>query len=126
VRLALGGALAVALWPSSVWAKKIAVKLAALPALQKVGGWLIAKVKGKRILLIRDADGSVRAVTPRCSHKAHRLTYDPQKREIVCPNHGSRFDLKGKVLKGPAKKPLATVYWTKLDRAKQRVIIKLD
>ena len=99
---------------------------AALPALNKVGGSLIAKVKGKRILLIRNTEESVRGYTPQCSHRAHSLSYDPKRGQILCAEHGSRFDLEGKPLKGPAKKPLAKVYWTKLDRAKQRVIIKLD
>jgi Rieske Fe-S protein len=40
-----------------------------------------------------------------CTHLGCTVTVTPG--EIVCPCHGSRFDLKGNVLKGPAERPLA-------------------
>jgi Rieske Fe-S protein len=126
LRLLCGATLALALLPARALAKKVAVKLDALPALKKVGGFVVAKVKGRKILLVRDGEDSVRGYTPKCSHQAYRLTYDAKTRQLVCPNHGSRFDLAGKPLKGPAKKPLSEVYRTHLDRPKGRVIIKLD
>lgn len=122
----LVGVAGVLLLPGRAWAKKVAVKLDAVAPLKRVGGFVIAAIKGQEILLIRDSASSVRAVTPLCSHQRSRLAYDAKARQIVCPNHGSRFDLQGRALKGPAKQPLAKIYPATLDLPKQRVILKLD
>ncbi|MGB9673511.1 MAG: ubiquinol-cytochrome c reductase iron-sulfur subunit, partial [Anaerolineales bacterium] len=39
-----------------------------------------------------------------CTHLG--CTIGPQNSEFVCPCHGSKFDANGKVLHGPAEKPL--------------------
>jgi nitrite reductase/ring-hydroxylating ferredoxin subunit len=114
------------LLPARAWARKVAVKLDAVAPLKRVGGFVIAAIKGQEILLIRDSGSTVRAVTPLCSHQRYRLTYDAKARQIVCPNHGSRFDLQGRVLKGPARQALSRVYPATLDLPKQRVVLKLD
>lgn len=119
------GAAGALLWPGRAWAKKVAVALAKLPRLAKVGGYMVVKIKGRPILLIRDSKTSVRAIHPICSHQKTQVIYDHGSRKIVCPNHGSRFELSGKVLNGPAKKPLSPVYPARLDKANKRIIITL-
>jgi nitrite reductase/ring-hydroxylating ferredoxin subunit len=54
--------------------------------------------------LVRD-NGRIFAVTSTCSHQACPLA--AKGAEYVCPCHGSRFTPAGKVLVGPATKPLA-------------------
>lgn len=53
----------------------------------------------------RHADGRVQAWSARCTHLGCRLdrVIDGA---VVCPCHGSRFDDQGRVLTGPAVKPL--------------------
>lgn len=122
----LCGVAGVLLWPSLARAKKVAVKLDVVPKLKKVGGWAIVKIKGKELLMIRDTEKSVRALSPLCTHKRHRLHYLHRDGLIHCSNHGSRFSLEGKVLKGPANRALSPVYWTRLELDRQRIVIKLD
>lgn len=52
-------------------------------------------------------DGKVRAISARCTH-AGCLVLWKEKGEFDCPCHGSRFDINGKVLVGPATEPLPT------------------
>lgn len=54
--------------------------------------------------LVRD-NGRIFAVTSTCSHQACALA--AKGAEYVCPCHGSRFTPAGKVLVGPATKPLS-------------------
>ncbi len=53
----------------------------------------------------RHADGRVQAWSARCTHLGCRLdrVIDGV---VVCPCHGSRFDDQGRVLNGPAARPL--------------------
>jgi len=42
----------------------------------------------------------------RCSHFGCTVRWDNEEQVLRCPCHGSRFDDRGAVLKGPAKKSL--------------------
>ena len=55
--------------------------------------------------VIRQADG-FRALSSVCTHLGCITRYQPDERIIACPCHGSRFDLDGEVLAGPAPRPL--------------------
>lgn len=57
------------------------------------------------IWLVRDDRGWYGLINV-CTHLGCQPAWDPQKGNLVCPCHGSRFDLKGSVLKGPAARPL--------------------
>jgi Rieske Fe-S protein len=57
------------------------------------------------IIVDRGASGSVRAFAARCTHLGCRLDRIIDG-EIVCPCHGSRFAADGRVLSGPAIRPL--------------------
>jgi len=41
-----------------------------------------------------------------CPHMGKKVYWDPAVSALVCPAHGSRFDLAGKPTKGPAKEAL--------------------
>jgi glycine/D-amino acid oxidase-like deaminating enzyme/nitrite reductase/ring-hydroxylating ferredoxin subunit len=54
----------------------------------------------------RDDAGTVHAVSLRCTHLGWLVHFNAAERSWDCPCHGSRFDVDGDVLAGPATKPL--------------------
>ena len=50
-------------------------------------------------------DGSLRALSAKCTHAGCTVVWESSF-EILCPCHGSRFDLDGRVLQKPATAPL--------------------
>ncbi|TMK40521.1 MAG: FAD-dependent oxidoreductase [Actinobacteria bacterium] len=54
----------------------------------------------------RDPDGTLHAVSLRCTHLGCLLRFNTAERSWDCPCHGSRFDADGTVLEGPATKAL--------------------
>ena len=63
-----------------------------------------------RDLLVVCAEGAYFAVDALCSHAGQSLASGRIKgREIICPLHGARFDLRtGACTKSPASQPLTT------------------
>jgi glycine/D-amino acid oxidase-like deaminating enzyme/nitrite reductase/ring-hydroxylating ferredoxin subunit len=53
-----------------------------------------------------DEEGGVHAVSPTCTHMGCLVAFNGVEKAWECPCHGSRFDLDGAVLQGPATKPL--------------------
>jgi Rieske Fe-S protein len=47
-------------------------------------------------------------VSATCTHLGCRLAFNTAERSWDCPCHGSRFDIDGHVLQGPAVKDLAS------------------
>jgi cytochrome b6-f complex iron-sulfur subunit len=82
--------------------------LAALSAIP-VGGAVSAKGKDNaKILVCQPSAGKVVAFSAICTHEG--CTVAPAKRSLDCPCHGSKYDIAtGKVLAGPAPKPLPSV-----------------
>lgn len=70
------------------------------------GEGCILKADGKKLAVYRDDEGSVHAVSAICTHQGCQVAFNPVERSWDCPCHGSRFDIDGRVLDGPAKKPL--------------------
>jgi Rieske Fe-S protein len=54
----------------------------------------------------RDREGKLHAVSLRCTHLGCLLRFNAAERSWDCPCHGSRFDVDGRVLEGPATQPL--------------------
>lgn len=113
-------------WPSARLfgkSKKIAFKLEKVKKLKKIGGWAILKIKKHEILFIRDSKESIRAINPICTHKKCTVEFNHKTNRIICPCHGSTFDLDGNVLKEPATKPLQ-IFPVKLSEG--RIILTLE
>ncbi|HEY9727978.1 MAG TPA: ubiquinol-cytochrome c reductase iron-sulfur subunit [Chroococcales cyanobacterium] len=68
------------------------------------------------VLVIRDPanPNQVLAVNPICTHAGCTVDWEKDKKDFLCPCHDSKFAPDGKVLKGPAKKPLPT-YTAKIE-----------
>ena len=59
--------------------------------------------RDQRLALVRDS-GGVYALSLVCTHLGCTVTVSAD--HLSCPCHGSEFDRQGKVLKGPADRPL--------------------
>ena len=70
------------------------------------GDGCIMKKDGKRLAVYRDEEGAVHAVSALCTHQGCQVAFNPTEHSWDCPCHGSRFDVDGRVLDAPAKKPL--------------------
>ncbi|WP_399103258.1 Rieske 2Fe-2S domain-containing protein [Streptomyces sp. 11x1] len=49
---------------------------------------------------------SLHAVSARCTHMGCLAGFNRAERAWECPCHGSRFDTEGRIVQGPATKPL--------------------
>jgi glycine/D-amino acid oxidase-like deaminating enzyme/nitrite reductase/ring-hydroxylating ferredoxin subunit len=54
----------------------------------------------------RDHDGGLHSVSMRCTHLGCLVRFNAAETSWDCPCHGSRFDVDGDVLEGPAVRPL--------------------
>ena len=62
---------------------------------------------GKQKLAVwKSNDGTAHALSAACTHMGCTLTWNNAERTWDCPCHGSMFTREGKVLHGPASKPL--------------------
>ncbi|MBI4524002.1 MAG: FAD-dependent oxidoreductase [Deltaproteobacteria bacterium] len=50
----------------------------------------------------RNESGSLHAISATCTHLGCIVAWNPAERSWDCPCHGSRFDIEGNVLRGPA------------------------
>ena len=84
----------------------IRLRLAEHPGLQGPGGRLqVAPGPGSEpIYILAATDGEYVALSPRCTHQG--CTVAVQGDVLVCPCHGSTYDRGGRVLRGPAERPL--------------------
>jgi Rieske Fe-S protein len=75
------------------------------------GEGAILEHDGERVAAHRDDDGTLHAVSARCTHLGCLVAWNGAERSWDCPCHGSRFAPDGSVLEGPAvhrleRKPL--------------------
>ena len=87
---------------------RLTLPLRDYPQLREVGGGLIGQASGMKdpIALTREQEQRFFAFTAICTHMACVLSYHSLNALLVCPCHGSSFDLDGQVLTGPATQPL--------------------
>ncbi|MFI8190068.1 FAD-dependent oxidoreductase [Streptomyces sp. NPDC085946] len=70
------------------------------------GEGAVVRVDGQRLAVYRDEEGSLHAVSARCTHLGCLVAFNSAERAWECPCHGSRFATDGKVVQGPATDPL--------------------
>jgi glycine/D-amino acid oxidase-like deaminating enzyme/nitrite reductase/ring-hydroxylating ferredoxin subunit len=70
------------------------------------GTGAIVRVRGRQCAVYRDDAGTVHAVSARCTHLGCIVRFNDAETAWECPCHGSRFDIDGGVLQGPANRPL--------------------
>lgn len=75
-------------------------------ALNNVGGSLIKSVSGVSVIIINIGGNTFSALSRTCPHANCLVNYDAAAQKLPCPCHGSKFDLNGTVLNGPATKSL--------------------
>ena len=64
---------------------------------------------GRRVAAYRDEDGVAHVLNPRCTHMGCTVGWNATDRTWDCACHGSRYDVEGNVLQGPAKIALPRV-----------------
>ncbi len=67
------------------------------------------KYHNKPALLVSDAEGNYHALSAVCTHLGCIVKWQAGKKEFLCPCHGGRYDITGKVLSGPPPEPLFTI-----------------
>ncbi|MGD9570167.1 MAG: FAD-dependent oxidoreductase [Sedimentibacter sp.] len=72
----------------------------------EMGKGKIINYKGRKIGVYQDDKGDYFCINPVCSHLKCSLSFNEAEKTWDCPCHGSRFDIKGNILEGPAVKPL--------------------
>ena len=86
----------------------LVVKLDEHQDLSKVGGYEIVETDAGKIIVARTGMSSFVACSAICTHNGCEVAYEHDSRQFVCPCHRARFELNGKVARGPAKKPLTS------------------
>jgi Rieske Fe-S protein len=71
------------------------------------GSAAIVRRGQRRSAVYRDPEGTLHAVAARCTHLGCLVRFNAAETSWDCPCHGSRFDVDGAVLEGPAVAPLA-------------------
>ncbi|MET8771344.1 FAD-dependent oxidoreductase [Streptomyces sp. NPDC004658] len=70
------------------------------------GDGALVRSGSERLAVHRDDEGVLHAVSARCTHLGCLVSFNRAERAWECPCHGSRFDVDGRVLQGPAVTPL--------------------
>lgn len=71
----------------------------------RVDGWKITSEKTSA-WVVKVSDADVVAFSPICTHLGCAYHWDERKNNFLCPCHSSTFGLDGRVLSGPAQRPL--------------------
>jgi len=71
------------------------------------GGGVVGFFGDDRVVVVR-ADGKLHAVSAVCTHQGCTVGVNTDEHTLDCPCHGSRYTLTGKVVEGPAVRPLGT------------------
>jgi menaquinol-cytochrome c reductase iron-sulfur subunit len=85
----------------------------------RVDGWKVISEKATA-WVVKQNDGQVIAFTPNCTHLGCAYHWDDASHTFVCPCHTSAFSIDGKVLGGPAPRPLDR-YMVKIEAGKLEI-----
>jgi cytochrome b6-f complex iron-sulfur subunit len=62
--------------------------------------------KEQKVFIVRAKEGYFYAISAVCTHLGCIANWKSEDDIIACPCHGSKFDKEGKVIEGPAPRPL--------------------
>jgi len=82
----------------------------------RVDGWRVLNEK-TTAWVVRMDEQHVVAYSPQCTHLGCAYHWDDRQKYFICPCHTSAFSIEGKVLAGPAPRPLDR-YVTRVDSGK--------
>lgn len=66
----------------------------------------VREFKTHDVWVVKRSESDVTVFSPICTHLACRYNWSPDANHFVCPCHGSVYSITGKVLAGPAPRPL--------------------
>jgi Rieske Fe-S protein len=79
----------------------------------KVNGWE-KTVNSYGVFIIQHEDGSILALSNKCTHLSCRVNWKPEETAYVCPCHNAYFGIDGQIISGPQPRPLDS-YETKIE-----------
>lgn len=82
----------------------------------RVDGWKVSSEK-QTAWVVKLPDQQVVAFGPQCTHLGCAYHWEERSSEFLCPCHSSVFSMDGKVISGPAPRPLDR-YATKIENGK--------
>ena len=82
----------------------------------RVDGWKVISEKSTA-WVVKSADNKITAFGPQCTHLGCAYHREEGKNEFLCPCHTSLFGIDGRVIAGPAPRPLDR-YETKVEGKK--------
>ncbi len=71
----------------------------------RVDGWKVSSEKASA-WVVKKNDAEVIAFSPQCTHLGCAFRWEARTKTFLCPCHTSNFSLDGKVVDGPAPRPL--------------------
>jgi menaquinol-cytochrome c reductase iron-sulfur subunit len=71
----------------------------------RTDAWKMSSGEGSA-WVVKRSSGGITAFSPACTHLGCAYRWDAGPHQFACPCHGSRFAIDGKVLAGPAPRPL--------------------
>jgi len=91
---------------------RVFVELSKVGTLLSVGGAVkltLEDVNGseRKVIVVRLSEEDYRAFADACTHNGKELNYLHRKGLLACCGRGSRFDLAGNVIQGPAEEALS-------------------
>ncbi len=81
------------------------------------------KISFQEDFIIVNTGDKLKVLSSRCTHLGCKINHE-YNLQLLCPCHGSSFDLEGNVVKGPAVKPLQ-LYDYKLDKDTNIISVKV-
>jgi nitrate reductase gamma subunit len=69
----------------------------------------LREIELQKVWVVKHPDNTVTVFSPVCPHLGCHYHWNPQTRHFECPCHGSIYAMDGKVLGGPAPRPLDTL-----------------
>lgn len=101
----LAGCVSMVTHPVPVSGDRVRLSLASYPELGKPEGAIKVLPAGATDpIYVLASGGNFAALSSICTHRG--CTVDVNGPRLVCPCHGSTYDRDGRVLKGPAERPL--------------------